>query len=363
VAYPYLTIDLAKIEHNARTIVGLCRRHGVEVTGVTKGTCGHPEVAKAMLRGGVSSIGESRMENIRRLKGAGVRSPCVLIRVPPLSGVDQVVEAVDLSLNSELSVLAALSEAARRRGRIHEALLMVDLGDLREGIWPDDLIAFVREVLRLPGIRLKGLGANLACFGGVVPSADNMGQLVGLAVEVEKTFGLRLDWISGVNSSGLELLASGHMPQRINHARIGEAILLGRETVHRRPWPDTYQDAFVLHAEVLELKAKPSLPVGRRGQDAFGKLPDFEDRGEITRALLNVGREDIHVEGIAPDDARLRVLGASSGYLAVDVTGAGVRVGDELSFSLSYGALVAAMTSEYVKKRPVQQGVGEEEGA
>jgi len=303
------------------------------------------------------------MENIGRLKAAGVRGPYVLIRIPPLSGVDEVVEAVDLSLNSELSVLAALSEAARRRGRVHEVLLMVDLGDLREGIWPDDLMAFVREALRLPGIRIQGLGANLACFGAVVPSVDNMDQLVALAAEVEKTFGLELDWISGANSSGLELMASGRMPKRINHARIGEAILLGRETVHRRPWPGTYQDAFVVHAEVLELKAKPSLPVGRRSQDAFGKLPDFEDRGEIPRALLNLGREDIDVAGIAPDDARLAVLGASSGYLAVDVTGTGVRVGDELSFSLSYGALVAAMTSEYVKKRPIRQGLGEEGGA
>ena len=223
-------------------------------------------------------------------------------------------------------------------------------------------MAFVREVLRLPGIRIRGLGANLACFGGVMPSVENMSQLVGLAEEVEKTFRLALHWISGVNSSGLELMASGKMPKRINHARIGEAILLGRETVHRRPWPDTYQDAFVLHAEVLELKAKPSLPVGRRSQDAFGHRPDFEDRGEIARALLNLGREDVDVEGIAPEDACLEILGASSGYLAVDATGAGIRVGDELRFSLNYGALVASMTSEYVKKRPVLHGIGEEAG-
>ena len=46
---PYLTIDLAKIEHNARTITTLCARHGIATTGVTKGTCGHPEVARARL--------------------------------------------------------------------------------------------------------------------------------------------------------------------------------------------------------------------------------------------------------------------------------------------------------------------------
>lgn len=353
---PYLTIDLDKIEHNARIIVGLCQQHGIEVVGVTKATCGRPEVARAMLRGGVTAIADSRMENIQRLRAAGVPGRLMLLRIPPLSGVDEVVEAVDLSLNSELPVIAALSDAAARRGRVHGVILMVDLGDLREGIWPDELIPVVQAVIGLSGVRIEGLGANLACFSGVVPSEEHMKRLVGLAETVEKQCAVTLRWVSGANSSGLDLMASGRMPRRINHARIGEAILLGRETVNRRPWPETHQDAFVLHAEVLELKRKPSLPIGPRSQDAFGKLPAIEDRGERERALLNVGREDVDVEGIVPDDRRLTVLGGSSGYLVVDVTAAGddIRVGDELSFSLNYSALVAAMTSEFVKKRFVQ---------
>jgi predicted amino acid racemase len=352
---PYVTIDLDKIEHNARTIVGLCKEHGLVVMGVTKGTCGHPEVAKAMLRGGVASIGESRMENVRRLKAAGVDTSYMLLRIPPLSEVDAVVESVDLSLNSELSVLAGLSEAARRRGRVHEVIVMVDLGDLREGVWPDDLVPFVRELLRFPGIRLAGLGASLTCFGGVVPSEDNMNKLVALGHEIEKTFGRALAWISGGSSSALELIASGRMPERINHVRIGEAILLGRETVHRRPWPGTFQDAFLLHAEVLELKVKPSVPIGERSEDAFGKVPAFVDRGEVERAILDVGREDVEIEGLTPLDPGLDILGGSSDYVIVDVTGAEgrIRVGDELVFSLNYGALLAAMTSQYVEKRPV----------
>lgn len=355
----YMTIDLDKVEHNARTIVGLCRQHGIKVTGVTKGTCGYPEVAKAMLRGGVTSIGESRIENIYRLKAAGVHTSYMLLRIPPLSEVDDVVAAVNVSLNSELSVLAGLSEAALRRGQVHDVILMVDLGDLREGIWPDDLILFVQEALKLSGVRIVGLGTNLTCFGGVVPSEDNMNRLVAHAREIESTCGLTLRWISGANSSGLELIATGRMPKLVNHARIGEAILLGRETIHRRPWPGTYQDAFLLHAEVLELKEKPSVPVGERSEDAFGELPAFENRGEIDRAILNVGREDVDVEGLLPLDPRLKILGASSDYLIVDATEAAgrIRVGGEITFSLNYSALLAAMTSQYVEKRPLKGGI------
>jgi predicted amino acid racemase len=358
-ASPCLTIDLDKIEHNARSIVGLCHGHGIEVAGVTKVSCGHPGVARAMLRGGVSAIADSRLENIHRLRTAGIDRAGMLLRLPALSAVDEVVETVAISLNSELAVLAGLSAAACSSGRVHDVLLMVELGDLREGIPPHDLLPFAGEALKLPGIRLRGLGGNLACFAGVVPTEASMQQLAGLADAVEQAFGITLDRVSGINSSGLELLGAGSMPARINHARIGEAILLGRETAQRRPWPGTWQDAFVLHAEVLELKRKASVPHGERSEDAFGRRPLFEDRGEILRALLNVGREDVDINGIAPLDARLTILGASSGYLVVDATPAtgGIRVGDMLAFTLNYSALLRAMTSEYVKKRPLKESV------
>jgi predicted amino acid racemase len=356
---PYVAIDLDKIEHNARAIVALCHGHGIEVTGVTKGTCGHPEVANAMLRGGVTSIGESRFENIHRIREAGVDGACMLLRVPPLSEVDEVVELSDVSLNSELSVLSALSEAARRHDLVHKVIVMVDLGDLREGIWPDDLIPFMGRALRLPSIQVVGLGANLTCFGGVVPTEDNMTKLVEYAREIERTYGLALAWISGGNSSALELIASGRMPERINHVRIGEGILLGHETVHKNPLPGTHQDAFLLHAEVLELKQKPSLPIGERSEDAFGHVPTFTDRGKVDRAILNVGRGDLSIDGTTPIDPNLLILGASSDYLIMDVTGANspIRVGDELTFSLSYSALLATMTSQYVEKRLLRGGV------
>jgi predicted amino acid racemase len=363
VSGPYLTIDLDKIEQNARAVVSLCAEHGIAVTGVTKGVSGCPEIATVMLRGGVISIGDSRMENIHRLARAGVTAAPMLLRVPALSAAEDVVKSVGVSLNSELTVLSALSRAAGRAGLTHDVIVMVDLGDLREGIWPDALIDFVGDAVQLSNIRLRGIGTNLACFSGVVPTEDNMKLLISLAEEIEQTFGIALDWISGLNSSALELIASGHMPKRINHARIGEAILLGRETIHREPWPGTSQDAFTLSAEILEWKIKPSVPIGTRGEDAFGKYPVFEDKGERTRALLNIGREDVDIAGLVPLDPGLTILGASSGYLVIDAGDIAdeKQVGDEIAFSVNYGALLAAMTSEYVEKRFLTKGTFLEE--
>lgn len=348
---PYLTIDLGKIEQNAHEIVRFCAKAGITVAGVTKGVCGHPEVAHAMLRGGVSSIADSRLINVHRLRRGGVSGEILLLRIPALSAVDEVVDAATGSLNSELTVLGALSEAASRSNTRHDVIVMVELGDLREGVPPEALLAFVDKTRRLDGIRIQGLGTNLACFSGLMPTEANMRQFVELADAVEAACNLELERLSAVNSSGLELIAAGRMPSRINHARMGEAILLGRETTARRPWPGTCQDAMVLHAEVLECRRKRSR-AGERGQDAFGAPGAAQPPGDRVRALVNLGREDVDEKALTPLEEGVQIVGASSGYLVLDVTHAdAVRVGAELTFAPGYSALLRAMTSEYVEKR------------
>ncbi|MBN2405059.1 MAG: alanine racemase, partial [Coriobacteriia bacterium] len=61
-----ITIDLAKITENARRVIDALG--GREVIGVTKVTCGSPEVARAMLLGGVSGLADSRLENLAGLR-------------------------------------------------------------------------------------------------------------------------------------------------------------------------------------------------------------------------------------------------------------------------------------------------------
>ncbi|HDQ13596.1 MAG TPA: alanine racemase [Sediminispirochaeta sp.] len=358
---PSVRIDLDKIENNARVVCNLCAEHGIQVTGVSKVSCGTPAVARALLRGGVKGIGESRMENIHRLRANGVVEPITLLRIPPLSETEEIVRSVDVSLNSEISVIRSLSSAAERFGLNHRVILMIDLGDLREGFWPDDVLPAVREVLELPNISLEGVGTNLTCYGGVIPTPENMQQLVDWAHRIEDTFDIHIRTISGGNSSSLPLLASGKMPQGINNLRIGEAILLGRETVKRQVWPGTEQDAFLIEAELIELKEKPSVPIGETGEDAFGGRPTFVDKGLVTRGILNIGREDADVDGLRAMDGRIEILGASSDHLIVEMGAAKdeYSLGQSVSFLPNYSALLAAMTSAYVQKNIHGKAVSE----
>ncbi len=350
---PLVEVDIEAIENNARIICGLCADNGIEVTAVTKVTCGMPQVAKALLRSGVRQLGESRLENIYRLRSGGISASVMLLRIPPISAAEEIVRSVDISLNSELPVIERLSEVALSMGTVHQIILMVDLGDLREGIWPEDLMGTVARVIELEGVKIRGLGTNLTCYGGVIPTEENLGRLVNYAETIEDRFGFALDVISGGNSSTLDLLAAGKVPRRVNNLRIGEAILLGRETVERRPWPGTSQKAFVLSAELIEKKVKPSVPIGETGQDAFGGKPVFEDRGDRLRGILNIGREDVDVDGLEPVDSGVRVMGASSDHLLVDLSDGEKQpeLGDRVKFIPNYSALLACMTSEYVGKR------------
>ncbi len=131
-----IVADLDKITANARATVDQCARHGVSVAAVTKCVCGEPEIVRAILAGGVREIGESRIDNVRRIRDAGIDCDVLLLRLPALSQADDVVALTTSSLNSEPRALRALSAAAVRQGKTHEVLVIVEWGDRREGVMP-----------------------------------------------------------------------------------------------------------------------------------------------------------------------------------------------------------------------------------
>ncbi|MEA3457927.1 MAG: alanine/ornithine racemase family PLP-dependent enzyme [Candidatus Thermoplasmatota archaeon] len=345
-----MVIDLDKIEHNARTIVNLADKIGIEITGVTKATCGDFKVARAILAGGAVSIADSRIENIQNLEKSGVKTDFMLLRTPMLSEIKSVVEHVDVSLNSELEVISRLSDEAMKKNNTHQIVLMVEMGDLREGVNRNKVADAIEEILGFDGVELYGIGMNLACFGGVVPTDEKINKFDKLVNDIENKFKISFKMVSGGNSANIPLLFKNPRKSRISNLRIGEGILLGLETVNRTPIPNTYQDAFVLESEIIELKEKPSLPDGEISQNAFGETPVFEDRGIITRGIVAIGKQDVIVKDLTPIDPNISILGSSSDHILLHIKNPKYVVGDVVQFSMKYGALVHLFTSKYVKK-------------
>ena len=346
---PRLEIDLGKIQHNARTLVERLAKRGISVTGVTKAALGSPEIANAMLLAGVSDLGDSRVENIEAMRNSNVSARMSLIRSPMLSQAKRVVTSADVSFNTELEVIKRLSLEAGKLGRTHAVVLMVELGDLREGIMPDDLMLAVSEILSLPNIVLKGLGTNLACRSGASPDDTNMAELSRLAALIEATFDISLEIVSGGNSANLEWVFNSEHTGRVNNLRLGESILLGRETLHRNAINGLHTDAITLLAEVIESKVKPTQPSGKLAQTAFGTSPTPRNRGAITQTILAIGIQDIDPCGLRPPEGT-EILGSSSDHLIATSTVDSAPVGAEITFQLDYSALVRAMTSPFVAR-------------
>lgn len=321
--------------------------------GVSKAVLGEPAIAEAMTLGKVKFLADSRIENIQRMKAAGISAQFVLLRTP-FSRAEFVVRDTHISLNTEIETLKRLSYFAKAQNKTHQVIIMVELGDLREGVLPGDLVAFVKKTLALPHLKVVGIGCNLACYGGVKPDGKNMGELSGLADRLEKEFQIRLEIISGGNSANYEWYRSVRDVGKINNLRIGESILLGCETVKREAIPGLHTGAFRLFAEVIEAKQKPSLPFGDICQDAFGNIHHFQDRGIRQRAILALGRQDVQVTGLKSDNA-MEIIGSSSDHIILDNQSNNLQVGDEVNFNLDYSGLLSVMTSPFIKKQFIER--------
>jgi len=353
---PRLEIKLNQLQHNAKKLIENLALQGISITGVSKATMAMPEIVNIWIDAGIHSIGESRIENIESINKVNNRVRTLLTRIPMLSQVDQVVSQASISCNSELSVLTALAAAAEKQNLRHGVLLMVELGDLREGILPKNLNEVVKQVMNLPNLELIGIGANLGCQNGVAPDQKNMNELSLIMNNVEADFKIKLEWCSGGNSANLPWLTAGGEPDRLNHLRLGEALLLGREPLTRTIIKGLYTDAITLVVEVIETKLKPTTPWGIQYQTSFSDAPSKQnqksndDRNEIfdSRILLAIGEQDIDPSGLKADG--IEIKGASSDYLVVSSSQNTLKVGCEQRFSLNYSALLRAMTSPYIKK-------------
>ena len=346
---PRVEISLSQIRENTKKLSELYMQKGISLMGVTKAVLGEPSIAKAMIQGGVKFIADSRIENIQKMKSAGISTQFVLLRTC-LSQAESIVKNADISLNTEIETLKKLSYHAKGQNKIHQVIIMVELGDLREGILPCDLPQLVRKSLSLPHIKIIGIGCNLACYGGIKPDDKNMRELSELVDLIEKEFQIDLEIISGGNSANFEWFKSSQDVGRVNNLRLGESILLGCETVGRKVIPGLHTGAFQLIAEVIESKRKASVPLGEICQDAFGNVPGFLDRGDHQRVIIALGRQDVQVSNLKSNN-KLKMIGSSSDHIILDGENHNLEVGDEVSFSLDYGGLLATMTSPFVIKQ------------
>ena len=348
--FPRIVIDRDKLRNNCTQIVKHCEARGIAVAGVIKGAGGLPEIARLYRSCGAAQLATSRLEQMELWRREGIPGPYMLLRVPGLSELPEVARLADYSLQSDATTLDALNGVCAEQGVTHRVIIMADLGDLREGFWDKtEMVEVCCHVEQgLDHLHLAGVGVNLGCYGAVKPTPENMGKLVDIARAVEARIGRRLEIVSGGATSSYTLVHWGTMPQGINHLRIGETALLAKDL--QVDWGISDMDYLLrgtmrLEAEIIELRKKPTHPVGETVIDAFGNRPTFVDRGMRLRALAAFGRADVgQVETLLCREPGMTVIGGSSDHCILDVEDCprALQVGDVVSFDLSYSHMLYA---------------------
>ncbi|SFM97703.1 Predicted amino acid racemase [Izhakiella capsodis] len=361
---PILEIDLNKLRDNAFVEKTLLQKQGVEVMAVNKVFDGCIETARAVMEGGINVIAESRTYNLKKIRETGCTT--CLLRSPCLSEIEDVVRYADISLNSEPPVLRALAAEAVRQKKTHQVLLMIDMGDLREGIWFEDypqILETVRLIEELPGLALYGMGTNFNCYGTVLPTVKNGEDFIAIVKRVESDTGSKVRRLSAGNCTSYHLIDKGLWPQALNHLRIGGLHQFGIEYVDMKYLDEFHHstkavgrassDLYRFYAEIIELNSKPTVPVGELGVDAFLQPKTFEDHGTRKRALLAFGRQDVPAENCVPQDDAITMLGQTSDHTLIDIedSAQSLKVGDTVCFELDYTGLLMACQTRGVALR------------
>jgi len=354
-----LTIDLAALHHNYETIRRWIESHGGQLTVVTKALCGHTGLLEALERFGIRSMGDSRIENLRTIRHAAPDVEVWYLRPPHASALRKLLPLCDVSLNSELSTIRELQQECARVDREHAVVLMIELGDLREGILPSKLLDMVDAIRDMSHISLVGVGANLGCLNGAIPMEEEMTQLCLYHELLQLKFDMEIPYISAGTSAALSLLRDGGLPEAVNHFRVGEAIVLGTDPVTGERFPGLRDDVATVQAEIVELKEKRLCSVNDAGNTPFEtEVPEEQelDPGQRGyRAIVTIGHVDTDINGLSPADAECWIAGASSDVTVLNLGEGknGLTVGDTIAFKPTYSAFVRLMSNPYTTRQLV----------
>lgn len=352
----FLTLNTAYLRDNYNHLEKLFSSHDIEWAVVSKVLCGNELFLRELIRLGVKQICDSRTSNLRMVKKLSPNIETIYIKPPPSRLIKDVIEVADISVNTQFETIKLLSDEARKQNKNHKIIIMIEMGELREGVLRDDFIDFYSRVFELPHIEVVGIGTNLTCMYGVLPNPDKLIQLSLYEQLIEAKFNKTIPYVSGGSSVTIPLIYQNLLPEGINHFRVGETLFLGTDVYHNTTFPEMHNDVFRLFAEIIELIEKPLVPSGEMGLNLTGDSVEFDEKdiGKTTwRAIIDLGLLDVEEKHITPVQEGIHFAGASSDMIVVDLQDNphGYKVGDMLEFTVNYMGLLRILNSRYIEKK------------
>ncbi|MDD3772920.1 MAG: alanine/ornithine racemase family PLP-dependent enzyme [Weeksellaceae bacterium] len=351
----HIELNKKKLRGNYQYLNRLFTDNDIKWGVVSKVFCGSKTYLKEIINLGVKQMCDSRITNLKIIKSINPNIETVFIKPPAKRYISSVVKYADASFNTEYETIKMLSAEAVRQNKIHKIIIMIELGELREGVMREEFIDFYGKVFNLPNIEVVALGTNLTCMYGVLPNQDKLLQLCLYEQLIEAKFNKVIPYITGGSSVTIPLISRGLLPKAINHFRVGETLFLGTDVYNNEPNPDMHQDVFKLYAEIIELREKPMIPDGNLGHNVSGEVLQFneDENNSSHRAIIDIGLLDVEEKHIQPLDADLKIVGSSSDMMVVDLgkNSNKYKVGNLIEFDLDYMAILRLMNCDYVDKK------------
>jgi len=354
----FLELYRDRLKHNYNFLEKLFSDRDIEWGVVTKLLCGHKPYLKEVINLGIQEIHDSRISNLKAVKQIDPSVQTVYIKPPAKRSIKNLIKYADVSFNTSYETIKLLSQEAGKQNKVHKVIIMIEMGDLREGVLGENVIEFYSRIFELPNIEVIGLGTNLNCLHGVMPSQDKLIQLSLYEQVIEAKFSRKIPWVSGGTSVTIPLLLKNMRPLGINHFRVGEILYFGLNLFTMKKVKGMKDDVFKLYAEIIELYEKPKVPVGELAENPSGDVMEIneDDYGKTSyRAIIDIGLLDISPEFLIPDDKKIEISGASSDMLVIDLgrTRRNYKVGDLVSFKLRYMGALSILNSDYIEKKIV----------
>jgi predicted amino acid racemase len=351
----YLKLYRQKLRENYDYLDALFKEHNIHWGITSKLLCGNADFLKEVINLGIGEIHDSRISNLKEVKQIDPSVRTLYLKPPPKDTIESVVRYADASLNTELATLKAISEEAGRQDKTHKVIIMIEMGDLREGVMRNDLINFYEKVFELPSLEVIGIGTNLNCMNGVLPDEDKLIQLSLYKQLIELKFDQEIPLVSGGTTAMLPLLLNNQLPAGINHFRIGEALFLGSNLLTGGTLPGLHNDVLELYSQIIEIAEKPKVPSGELGKSVRGDVASFDESklGETSyRAILDLGYLEIDPDYLICMEENVEITDASSDMLILDVKGNenNYEVGDFIGFRMEYMGALGIMNSDYIDK-------------
>jgi ornithine racemase len=356
-----IVINSDKIIENVEKLYKFLEKHNVQWSLVVKVLSGHKEFLEKLLFHPVvnqlHSIGDSRISGLKAIKELNPNIVTMYVKPPAMDVIEDIVAYADISLNSSFRTIEAINKEAQKKGKKHRIVIMIELGELREGILREKVIDFYKRVFELKNIIIEGIGTNLGCMYGIQPTYDKLLQMSLYKQLIEAKFNTSLPLISGGSSITLPLVGKSSMPKNINHLRIGETPFLGTSPFDNSQFLDLSTDAFEYLGNVIELELKETTPDGILTEGNIGHTGEDFDWEESYRAILDFGILDVDVHELTPIDKEVRFAGTTSDMSVYDLgpvkknRECKYKVGDKITFTPSYMAVARLMNSKYIDKR------------